>query len=118
MGLTLYCFLYVPTVPTKEGAAPAAQSSSPNTPPNPTTVAVPTAPKRMTITEQLKFSPNRWRVNGKELEPGVGGIWPGKPDAKTYSVRERSYWFGSVLSQSVLITVLYIHPERFVCEDA
>lgn len=44
-------------------------------------------PKRLTISEQLKLSPNRWRRDGQQLEPGVGGIWPGKPDAKTYKVR-------------------------------
>lgn len=44
-------------------------------------------PKRLTISEQLKLSPNRWKRNGQPLEPGVGGIWPGKPDAKTYKVR-------------------------------
>jgi len=43
-------------------------------------------PKRLTVTEQLKFSPNRWKRNGQPLEPGFGGIWPGKPDAKTYKV--------------------------------
>ena len=46
-------------------------------------------PKRLTISEQLKLSPNRWKRDGKPLEPGVGGIWPGKPDAKTYKVRVR-----------------------------
>lgn len=45
-------------------------------------------PKRLTVTEQLKFSPNRWKRNGQPLEPGFGGIWPGKPDAKTYKVSE------------------------------
>ena len=45
-------------------------------------------PKRLTITEQLKLSPNRWKRNGQPLEPGVGGIWPGRPDAKTYKVRK------------------------------
>lgn len=44
-------------------------------------------PKRLTISEQLKLSPNRWKRDGQQLEPGVGGIWPGKPDAKTYKVR-------------------------------
>lgn len=44
-------------------------------------------PKRLTVTEQLQLSPNRWKRNGQPLEPGVGGIWPGKPDAKKYKVR-------------------------------
>lgn len=44
-------------------------------------------PERLTISEQLKLSPNRWKRSGQSLEPGVGGIWPGKPDAKTYKVR-------------------------------
>ncbi|TFJ80987.1 hypothetical protein NSK_007630 [Nannochloropsis salina CCMP1776] len=43
-------------------------------------------PKRLTVTEQLQLSPNRWKRNGQPLEPGVGGIWPGKPDAKKYKV--------------------------------
>jgi hypothetical protein len=44
-------------------------------------------PPRLSITEQLKLSPNRWKRNGQPLEPGVGGIWPGRPDAKKYKVR-------------------------------
>jgi hypothetical protein len=43
-------------------------------------------PKRLTISEQLRYSPNRWKRDGKDLEPGVGGIWPGKPDARKYKV--------------------------------
>ncbi len=45
-----------------------------------------TPPKRLTVTEQLKYSPNRWKNNGEPLEPGFGGIWPGDPNAKTYKV--------------------------------
>lgn len=48
-------------------------------------------PKRLTITEQLKFSPNRWKRNGEPLEPGYGGIWPGNPDAKTYKVNSGAF---------------------------
>jgi hypothetical protein len=50
---------------------------------------LPVAPrkKKMSIIEQLKLSPNRWKRGGKDLEPGVGGIWPGRPDANKYKVR-------------------------------
>lgn len=36
------------------------------------------------IVDILKTSPNRWR--GQELEPGVGGIWPGDPKAKRHTI--------------------------------
>lgn len=69
------------TVPTSEPETPAAA------PPTASSTGGASKPRKLTIVEQLKLSPNRWKLNGKELEPGVGGIWPGKPDAKTYKVR-------------------------------
>lgn len=34
----------------------------------------------------VRYSPNRWR-DGGDIVPGVGGVWPGDPNAKTYHVR-------------------------------
>ena len=70
-------------------------------------------PKRLTITEQLKLSPNRWRRDGTALEPGVGGIWPGKPDAKKYKVRanvRRCGWGAAASASSVGLVDRSIHP--------
>ena len=36
----------------------------------------------------VKYSPNRWRDDADDIEPGFGGIWPGDPDAKTHKARD------------------------------
>lgn len=36
----------------------------------------------------VRYSPNRWKDDDGDIEPGFGGIWPGDPDAKTHKARE------------------------------
>lgn len=38
----------------------------------------------------VRYSPNRWRDDDGDIEPGFGGIWPGDPDAKTHKARTRN----------------------------
>lgn len=33
-------------------------------------------------------SPNTWKDEEGEIEPGFGGVWPGDPNAKTHHVRQ------------------------------
>lgn len=35
----------------------------------------------------VRYSPNRWKDDEGDIEPGFGGIWPGDPDAKTHKAR-------------------------------
>lgn len=35
-------------------------------------------------------SPNTWKDDEGDIEPGFGGVWPGDPNAKTHNVRQSS----------------------------